>query len=57
MLYVGLKNYLEKDALPAIFIVLHETSAKGRTRLKRSQISIIFTYEVFGKELDTLMNL
>ena len=34
-----------------------ETSAKGIVRLKRSQISIILTYEVLGNELDTLMNL
>ena len=33
------------------------TSAKGIVRLKRSQISIILTYEVLGNELDTLMNL
>ena len=34
-----------------------ETSAKGIVRLKRSQISIILTYDVLGNELDTLMNL
>ena len=33
------------------------TSAKGIVRLNRSQMSIILTYEVFGRALDTLMNL
>ena len=33
------------------------TSAKGIVRLNRSQMSIILTYDVFGRALDTLMNL
>ena len=33
------------------------TSANGKNRLKRSQISIILTYEVLGRALETLMNL
>ena len=33
------------------------TSAKGMVRLNRSQMSIILTYDVFGRALDTLMNL
>ena len=34
-----------------------DTSTKGTTRLNSSQISIIFTYAVIGREFETLMNL
>ena len=33
------------------------TSMKGSRRLKMSQTSTIFTYEVFGKLFETLMNI
>ena len=33
------------------------TSMKGRSRLKISQMSIIFTYDVFGMLFETEMNI
>ena len=56
VLDVGLQQNLRKTS-PNHRDFGVETSAKGIVRLKRSQISIILTYEVLGNELDTLMNL
>ena len=56
VLDVGLQQNLRKTS-PNHQDFGVETSAKGIVRLKRSQISIILTYEVLGNELDTLMNL
>ena len=36
-------------------IVCRRTSMKGTRRLKMSQMSMSFTYEVLGREFDTLM--
>ena len=53
VLYVGLQEHL-----PSSFqLGKISTSTKGRVRLNRSQMSIIFTYEVLGRAFETLMNL
>ena len=52
VLDVCLQEHLGKE-LSYVWV----TSAKGMVRLNRSQMSIIFTYEVFGRAFETLMNL
>ena len=57
VLYVRLQEHLGFQKASKIWIKCLVTSAKGIVRLNRSQMSIILTYEVFGRAFDTLMNL
>ena len=57
VLYVRLQEHLGFQKASKILTKYLVTSAKGIVRLNRSQMSIILTYEVFGRALDTLMNL
>ena len=55
VLYVRLQEHLGFQKASKILTKYLVTSAK--VRLNRSQMSIILTYDVFGRALDTLMNL
>ena len=57
VLYVRLQEHLGFQKAIKILTKYLVTSAKGIVRLNRSQMSIILTYEVFGRAFDTLMNL
>ena len=57
VLYVRLQEHLGFQKASKILTKYLVTSAKGIVRLNRSQMSIILTYEVFGRAFDTLMNL
>ena len=57
VLYVSLQEHLGFQKAIKILTKYLVTSAKGIVRLNRSQMSIILTYEVFGRAFDTLINL